>query len=268
MPNANTLLRHGVAVALSAKALILIIGICMFWAHGASLAQKPIRIGIFETMGYPFNQFDAKNHLSGGLLKDVGDSISMQLGATPSYFPLPRKRVDQWLESGKIDVVCYTNPKWTDSPERFSWSTTILPQIERVVTRSGLAAPVAKDDFLDKRISLQLGFHYESIQPLFDSGKAIRLNETNLGLMFKAVEVGVADALISSEGEIEGYFKEHPEKRQIFEISKSIFSNEETSCAISKKSSWNKAAIDKAIWTLERRGEFARVAKSYGMSSH
>ena len=228
-------------------------------------AQRTLLIGVIETMGYPLNQFDKRNQLTGGLLKDVGDVIAMELGAKPSYLPLPRKRIDQWLKSGNIDVVCYTSPKWTEKPESFHWSMTILPQIERVVTRHGADVPVATDDFLGKRISLQLGFHYDSIQPLFDTGKAIRINETNVYLMFKAVEGGATDALISSEGEIEGYFKNQPDRRKLFEVAKSVFSREDTSCAISRKSSWSKSEIDKAIATAEKRGEFARMAKRYGM---
>lgn len=231
-------------------------------------ATETLRFGALESLGYPYTIFDADREMSGGLLKDLGDTMAGQLDASPRFVTLSRRRVEPGLASGDVDVVCYMNPKWTDNPESVNWTVATLPQIERVVVRHGspMLEAIPKD-FAGKRVAVQLGYHYPSIQGLFDNGSATRIDETKVTLLFKALDAGIVDALVTSEGEIEGYFAAQPQQRGRFVVSKSVFSREETRCAVSKKSRWTAERVNKAIESMIKRGDIERMAQRYGLSA-
>jgi ABC-type amino acid transport substrate-binding protein len=77
----------------------------------------------------------------------------------------------------------------------------------------------------------------------------------------------MADMLITSEGEIEGYFNDNPNARNEFEVSRSAYSITPTHCAIGRASRLSVAELDKAINRLLASGELERMAKRYGMSA-
>lgn len=219
------------------------------------------------SMGYPFESFDAKGQLTGGVLKELGELIAAELNTGIEFVSVSRRRVEPSLIAGESDIACNASPKWSGHAKTLQWSIPSLAQVERSVVLKGREPPLeVPDDYLGKRVSLRLGYKFATIQPLFDAGKATRLDETDVGLLFKAVETGLSDVLITSEGEIEGHFRLHPEARKRFAIASKPFSVVQTQCAVSPTSRWPLDKIDKALATLLKRGDIDRLTQRYGLS--
>ena len=218
-------------------------------------------------MSYPLVVRNDNGVVTSGLLHDLGLAIARQLKVELVPLSVSRNRMESAVRNGQVDMVCFWSPLWAESPETMRWTTGTLPQVERIVTRRGqmIAQPTA-EYFDNKRIATQLGYRYGTLQPLFDSGRVRRVDETRVGLMFKSLDVGATDALVTSEDEIEGYFYTQPKSRQRFEISSFVFSKVTTQCAVSMKSPHTLAHIDSAINAIIQRGELARIAKSYRLS--
>ena len=244
---------------------MLIIGALLLPMH--VFAQDELKLALFDTVTYPLNVLDQQNHLVGGLLKDFQDAIARDIGATPVYAVYSRRRVEQALKSGQADMVCYFSPQWTDNREQFFWSIPNLPQNERVVVaRDKPLLNHFPQQLVGKKIAVRLGYFYPSISKDVADGRIKRIDLTDVPSMFRLVALGGADGLISSEAEIEGYFKNFPDQREHFALSKTVFSMTGTQCALSRKSSWKIDQINRAISRLQSSGEQDAMMRRYGLS--
>jgi len=251
---------------LKTRLLSLLVPLIIIGAPAAVQAAEPLRM-VVGTMSYPFEVFDAQGQMSGGLLKELGDQLARELGTQPDYLRLPRRRVEPTLLAGEADIYCFDSPEWSENPKVLLWSIPSLKQIERVLVPTNKPLPTRiPDDFVGQRVSVRLGYHYASIQPLFDAGKASRMDETQTAFMFKAVETGHTDMLITSDGEIEGYFQSNPLARKKFAIASKPFSVVATQCAVSPKSRWSLEKVNKGLSSMLKRGEMDRMTKHYGLS--
>ncbi|MBI3286081.1 MAG: transporter substrate-binding domain-containing protein [Burkholderiales bacterium] len=243
--------------------------ICMAFGAAWPSAAADLRVAVTENLDYPLNIFDKDRQLKGGLLKEFTDNIAGHIGAKPVYRLYSRRRVDAAVIGGDSDLLCYTSPKWMETPQAVAWTIPAMPQVERVVVLRGSPLPEAfQQDLKGKRIAVQIGYHYALIQALFDSGQARRMDMTDVPGMFRLLERGGADALISSESEIEGYFKNFPDKRHLYQASKKPFSIVQTQCALSYRSRWKLAPVNRAIQRMQESGELEKMMRDYGLSTH
>jgi len=228
-------------------------------------AQPPLKMAHTAGMGYPLVTMQGQR-VTGGLLKELADLVAARLGSTARHLLFSRRRIEQAVAQGEADIMCYSSPTW--SPKAVgAWTRHLLPQVERAVTLAEQPVPQkAPDDFVGKRVTVMLGYHFAPIQPLFDSGEAQRLDDTRIDNLFRRVRLGMADVLIVSEAEIEGYFRNAPSERARYAIGKVPFSVVQTQCLVSPHSPWSVAAINGALAELEQAGEIERLARRYGMS--
>jgi len=240
--------------------------VCVAILPMTAIAGETLRMAV-GTLSYPLETTGASGRITGGLLKDMGDGLAAELGATIEYVSQSRRRIDANLLSGALDIACYSHPDWWDGPKPALWTIPTVPQIERIVRlKSDQVMPTVPVGLEGKRVAVHTGYHFPAIQHLFDSGKAMRLDESQVPLLFKALETGLADVLITSEAEIRGYLDENPEKRALFDVSREPFSIVPTQCAVSPKSRWSLAAINKALAAMLARGDFDRMTARYGMA--
>ncbi|WP_255990697.1 substrate-binding periplasmic protein [Chitinolyticbacter albus] len=228
-------------------------------------SAAPLKMAHTAGMGYPLVTLSGQR-VTGGLLKELGDLIAQQLGSKAQHTLFSRRRIEQALARGEADIMCYSSPTW--SPQAVGgWTRHVLPQVERAVTLAEQPVPQrAPDDFVGKRIAVMLGYHFAPIQPLFDTGRATRLDDTRVENLFRRVRLGMADVLIMSEAEIEGYFRDAPAERVQYAIGKVPFSVVQTQCLVSPHSPWSVTAVNWALVELEQAGDIERLARRYGMS--
>jgi polar amino acid transport system substrate-binding protein len=170
---------------------LTLVGVLVVGAAGSASAQQPpppLRYGVFESMGYPFFVAGTGNTPHSGLLIELGDAIPRQLNMGMVAVPLPRRRAEPGLIQGQIEMLCYFSPSWAEHPDKLAWSTAMLPQVERVVAPKGSRVGSAPHwEFEGKRVALQLGYHYPSLQPLVDTGKAVRVDQSKVALQFRSL---------------------------------------------------------------------------------
>jgi len=248
--------------------MVLMLLSCMLFSAKAQSqqSQQEIKFAVFDTLGYPLNIFDQNTHLIGGVLKDFGDAIAKEIGASPVYVVYSRRRVEQALFAGQADVVCYFSPQWTENRDQLFWSVPNLPQIERVVVlRDKPVFNQFPQQLFDKKIATRLGYFYPQIDKEVVAGKIKRIDLTDVPSMFRLLTIGGADGLISSEAEIEGYFKTFPEQRDLFALSKTPFSVLITQCGLSQKSVWKIEQINRAVAHIQATGEQDAMLRRYGL---
>jgi polar amino acid transport system substrate-binding protein len=240
---------------------------CFLVLAQGTWAVEPLRYGVMDSMSHPLVIQDGNGTVSGGLLVDLGQALARELQTKLQVHPLSRRRLDAAVQKGQVDLVCYWSPRWTEQADKVQWTIESLAQIERFVTHQGqMPTKLTLEQLEGKRIATQLGYHYPSLQAWFDSGKLQRKDEARIVLMFKALDLGLADALVASEAEIEGYFYTQPDARARFETSPYLFSKVATQCALSRKSPHTLAQVNKALTTIIKSGELARLTSAYKLS--
>jgi|GEM_PF-1242089 len=250
--------------ALSGMAALLS---CWACTSAALAAEQPLRVAIYENLDYPLNIFDKNHQLLGGLQKDFVDQLAKKLSAKVSYAPYSRRRIESVVIQGDADLMCYSSPTWFDLPKEVGWTVATFPQVERVVVLADKASiEIIPQQLEGKKLVLQLGYHYPQIASQLAEGKIKRIDLTDVPGMFRLLARGGADAMISSDGEIEGYFKNFPDKRALYKISKTPFSVVQTQCALSLKSAWKLEQINSVIQFLQETGEMERIMRKYGLS--
>ena len=227
----------------------------------------PLRMAHTEAMAYPLLTVSGPNKLSGGFLKELGDQIAAELGTQAQHLLVSRRRMQATVMGGEADIACYFSPLWLPGTGD-NWTVAVVPQVERVVSLA--ATPLAFEgaqDLHGRRIAVLLGYQFPQLQAAFEAGLITRLDERQVDLLFRRVRLGMADAMITSEVEIAGYFKRYPQERERFHISSRSFSVTDTQCLVSPASAWRLAAINEVLLRLIKSGAVARLAQRYGMSS-
>ncbi|MFZ6654871.1 substrate-binding periplasmic protein [Undibacterium sp. TJN19] len=226
-----------------------------------------MRFAVYENLDYPLNVFDKNRQLIGGLQKDFADQLAKKLSAHVTYTGYSRRRIENVVIQGDADLMCYSSPAWFDLPKEVSWTIATFPQVERVVVLSDkLLLENFPQQLEGKRLAVQLGYHYPQITSQFNEGKIKRVDLTDVPSMFRMLQLDGADAMISSDSEIEGYFKNFPGKRAAFKSSRTAFSVVQTQCALSHKSLWKIEQLNNAIQSMQDNGDIDKIMRRYGLS--
>jgi len=248
------------------KALPVLLG--GLWActqvHAAEL--PPLTIGVAESDGPAIVKLagsDDQPELVGGLSKEIGDSLARALGTQPRYQVLSRKRVDSSIEQSRVDVVCNANPAWYRSPDKLGWTNELYPQIERLVSRTGMANIQHVDQLAGHRIGTILGYSYASVDPLWKSHQATKVSDTRADLQMKSLLVGVTDVVINSELELASWAQSHPKEAKQVKMHPMTLTTLPTMCAVAPKSTWSVAQLNQAIGELKRTGEIKTIFRRY-----
>ena len=69
-----------------------------------------------------------EQQLRGGFIYQLGQLASQQLGFDAAFVETPNKRIDEFMQRGRIHVICNSNPQWIDKPERYHWSAPLYSE--------------------------------------------------------------------------------------------------------------------------------------------
>lgn len=157
---------------------MLLIG-CSSWT-----CADELRWGFATADGMPYVDVH-EQQLRGGVIYNLGQLASQQLGFEAAFVETPNKRIDEFMQRGRIHVICNSNPQWIDNPERYHWSAPLYSE-EDVLLLHRQHAPInSLHELYGKTIGTQLGYVYNSeLMAAFASKQIIRqdLRDHSAGL--------------------------------------------------------------------------------------
>lgn len=230
----------------------------------AAAVPAELRISLCECDSPPFVEFEVKgNRPRGGLIKDIGDQVARQMGRTPRYVVLSRKRMDLALVRGDTDLNCFFNPAWTALADQLEWTEETVPQIERLLMPAEAARHVhGLDDLKGLRIGLIHGFHYPTLEPLIAAGQFTPVYERDHVSNFRLLERGAVDAVVSADLQIAHYLRGR-DKGAPVAVADFVLSSTPTYCVVPKASPIDAAAVQRAVHVLREQGAFDRLLNHY-----
>jgi polar amino acid transport system substrate-binding protein len=136
-----------------------------------------LRWGFAKADGMPYVDVH-EQQLRGGVIFKLGQLASKQLGFEATFVETPNKRIDEFLQRGRIHVICNTNPQWMESPGRYHWSAPLFSEEDVLLVHRQHAPINSLQDLYGKSLGTELGYIYNS--ELMDAFAAQKINRENL----------------------------------------------------------------------------------------
>jgi polar amino acid transport system substrate-binding protein len=127
----------------------------------AMAGQAPLVFAVSSGNSMPMLEL-SKNRPQRGILNDVALAIATQLDRQPRFAVLPRKRIEDALLRGNVDIYCYTSPQWLSIDVQ--WSAPLLHNYDVITTRVDTAVPATVATLKDKPLGTVLGFVYPDLE--------------------------------------------------------------------------------------------------------
>ncbi len=143
--------------------------------------------------GYPPYMIKKENRPPSGIMVDVLEVIAKKYGYSVIETSIPRKRVEHWLYSGKIDVTPRAR-EWTENPDSFVFTDPVVQCREVIFVRKGTGLSKL-EDLQGRRLGTRLGYFHKELEPYFKDKRIIRENAPNEWAMFKMLQTGRVDAV-------------------------------------------------------------------------
>lgn len=230
-------------------------------AHGGT----PIRIGVSENDPSPAMIFERQpvTRLTGGLWKDLLDTLGREMDVPVEYIPLARKRMESQLQNGQIDMVCNTNSVWWHEPRLFRWTKNLSEQTERLVSPTSFQPTIqSAEQLIGLRIGTIVGYQYPLLEPVLAQG-AKRIDQQQGNYQLRATVSGVVDVAIVNELSYGWWQKNNAKDAQRIKLHPLIFSRLPLGCALSSRSAVNLDKLDQVITTLEKKGTLHAIHQPY-----
>ena len=96
-----------------------------------------IKVGINQQHFAPMVIRDDNFTPISGITMDISQAIINQAGYVVKHLPIPRKRIESFLVSGKIDAQCNTNPAWYPHKD-IVWSKPLYTDQDIIISNKAI----------------------------------------------------------------------------------------------------------------------------------
>ncbi|WP_332855386.1 substrate-binding periplasmic protein [Duganella sp. S19_KUP01_CR8] len=240
------------------------LAVAMLRAHAA----PPVRFLMLENRTMPFGLVvpgpNGRLLLAGGITKDWQDALARELGRTPAYVLLPRKRQDMAVVQKLVDLRCFVSPDWLTSEqvELYDWPAPFFDVEERLVGPLNGKSAESIDELSGVRIGTVLGYNYRNLEPLFADGRAKRDDASNETSSLLKQVAGRTDFMVMRSLDFEYQLKTDPTLKKL-RLTPVVISHFAMYCARPKYSSVSLRDLNNAQTRLLNAGVLERILASY-----
>ncbi len=242
--------------------IMVVLGIMGFMVTGTVSAQT-LKILFDQANAKPY-AFIENEQLVGGIIKDIGDELAKELGIDVQYIQIPRKRYEEFLDSGKVHAILISNPAWFSSSTKYNWTIPMFQEVDVFMLSAKRVFPLKTfDDVNGKFVGTIRGFQYPAeLQDKFDRQEVRREDVNMFEQNVKKLESGRIDCLINSNILIDYYLKEHHAHEQ-FVIAEKVVSPYDIHGLFSKQSPVSMDRVNAVFQTMKESGKLTEILVKY-----
>ena len=152
----------------------------------------------------PFMILNEQQQPDSGLLFELYQALSQQLGLTMQIEAVPRKLVGKVLQQGDIDIYCNATPDWFPEPN-LRWSPPLFIHRDVVVSRRNYVDFASFMQQAEGKIGTTFEYIYPTLSELFQKGRLLRVDSFSPRESLRLLQAGHLDAVVVSELEL-NYF--------------------------------------------------------------
>lgn len=212
----------------------------------------------------PYVYMNASGQMHKGIMFDISQALSKQLSLPVKLVNLPRKRTEDFLAEGQVDVRCHLSPLWVKQPHLYDW-TGPLYQLNTIIIglRSAPASITSLNDLIGKNVGVVLGYRYnDELNQLVDNQqitivKSKSLRSALLMLGKKRVDFVIGNHILAN------YLINELGLNQQEVIHPYVVRTQPIHCAISKKSKLAPSNLINALEQMKTSGAFEVILQTY-----
>lgn len=203
-----------------------------------------------------------EERLVGGLVFDLTQAIGAALQVPVHYVVLPRKRMEAAVQDGEVDVRCYFNPAWTQTPDQYVFSKPLFDASDMLVgNRSGPTLTSLAQIPQGATVGTVLGFFYPALDQRFQSQSLRREDALDQEkVLMKLARARTPYAVVNSR--VLAWFKRETGSKTIADWSLPL-ERADFYCGVSKSSPHQPQKVADAINRLKATGEIDRILQAY-----
>ena len=226
----------------------------------ASVAEeRPLRFSVIESWAMPLIKVE-NGAATGGIIYDLQMRLAEKVGRKAEMLVLPRKRVQQMLVRGEIDVRCYVNPTWlTESHHQYIWSVPFMTQRDLLVART--KRNMNLEQLHGELVGTVLGYVYPQLQPKFDSHDLQRDDARTQELALLKLDAGRNNYAVSNELALDWFNRDQPAQHKLQPLQE--LSSDLASCIVRDEPDVPTMALLRALVQMSNDGEFEKILANY-----
>ena len=186
------------------------LGLCILLGVGQAFASE-LRWGFSPADGMPY--VDIVDHqLQGGFTRQLGERVAQRLGLSLRFVETPNRRIDGFMASGHIHVICNSNPEWDSKPERYHWSPALFEEQDVLLQRDDRPAIRDFAELRGKTLGTSLGYVYaDDLMQAFAAGEIRREVTRDLASRVQMLKRSRLDAAVDMRRPLLYLTRQHPE---------------------------------------------------------
>ncbi len=223
---------------------------------GLLLAEE-LRWGFGPADGMPY--VEVSDHaLLGGFIQRLGERIAKDLSVQVSFVETPNKRIEESLKSGRIHLICNSNPEWMMDAPTYHWSPPLFEE-EDVLLQHRDSPPIAGlDDLRGKVVGTSLGYAYSMpLMEAFANNLVVRKDVRDLDTRLNLLSRKRLDAVIDMRRALNYELALHPNPAVVF--SPWVVDRYPLHCAYGNHLPVSAERLDAALQNLRDSGELDRL---------
>lgn len=214
-----------------------------------------------ESWSMPLIQLDDYQPTS-GILFDIMQSLSRQVGMRAEFHVLPRLRVQAALERGEVDIRCYAAQAWVPNLSGdYFWSLPILYQRDLLIASPQTAAGPYPEQFSNETVGTVLGYNYPDLQHLFDNHQLVREDARSQEQTLRKLAAGRYNYAVSSQLALDWVNRDLPAIQRLKVIS--LVSEQPAGCILRNDPSLPTQRILRTLVRMRVSGEIQQIIDRY-----
>jgi ABC-type amino acid transport substrate-binding protein len=197
-----------------------------------------------------------------GILFDIMQSLSRQVGMRAEFHVLPRLRVQAALERGEVDIRCYAAQAWVPNLSGdYFWSLPILYQRDLLIASAQTAAGPYPEQFSNETVGTVLGYNYPDLQHLFDNHQLVREDARSQEQTLRKLAAGRYNYAVSSQLVLDWVNRDLPASQRLKVIS--LVSEQPAGCILRNDPSLPTQRILRTLVRMRVSGEIQQIIDRY-----
>lgn len=179
----------------------------MLAGTGAAQSLPPLRFVAATNNTLPIAEFDAQEHLVGGIAKELAELIAAGLGRPISFVPLPARRVSAALAAGEADAVCFVLPQWLQGD--FRWTRGLIPEASLVASHADAPALKSLDQLSGQPLGTVLSYNYPHVEQALGKGLK-RADVASMAANLRRLAAGRVRYALVEKTSLQYFLREQP----------------------------------------------------------
>ncbi|MDB6143964.1 MAG: amino acid transporter substrate-binding protein [Pseudomonas sp.] len=244
----------------------LFVSVLLLVISGLSFAaEAPLRFSIADSWSMPLILIDGDKPRD-GVLFDIMQSLSRQVGRPAEYHVLARMRMQIALERGEIDVRCYAAQSWMPNQSGdYIWSLPLMIQRDLLISTPDNAAPVRPEQMHDASIGTVLGYVYPTLQHLFDNHQLQREDARSQDMVLKKLQAGRYHYAVVNEWSLNWFNRTLAPEQRLRAVS--IIEEQPVGCVVRNDPNVPVQRILRTLLRMKMSGEIDEIIQRYGADS-